>query len=102
MHNQLDYQKLKSSLSRHKKGRGLDFTITPSSPRDVKRVEKILKGFAAGEHPYFRYINEYDNATKFATGKHFHISWGTGSEAQKTIDNALAEANRGKISKYKV
>jgi len=100
--NDLYHQKLKSSLSRHKKGRGLDFTITPSSPRDVKRVEKILKGFAAGEHPYFRYINEYDNATKFATGKHFHISWGTGSEAQKTIDNALAEANRGKISKYKV
>ena len=96
------HQQLKGSLSRHKKGTGLDFTISPSSPRDVKRVEKILKGFAAGEHPYFRFINEYEKETKFATGKHFHISWGQGTEAQKTIDQALADSNRGLVSKYKV
>lgn len=99
--NDLYHQQLPSN-SRHKRGTGLDFVITPSTPRDVKNVEKILKGFAAGNYPNFRYINEYDNATKYASGKHFHISWGPGTEAQSNIKNALAESRRGLVPKYNV
>jgi len=96
------YHQQLPSNSRHKRGTGLDFVISPSAPKDVSNVEKILKGFAAGNYPNFRYINEYANPTKFASGKHFHISWGPGTEAQTNINNALAESRRGLVPKYNV
>ena len=93
-HQRLNYN------SRHKRGTGLDFVISPSTPRDVKNIEKILKGYAAGNYPNFRYINEYDNPTRAASGKHFHISWGPGTEAQANVNTAVAESRKGLISKY--
>jgi len=88
--------------SRHKVGRGVDFVITPSNESNIKRVEDILKGFAAGNYSEARYLNEYDNPTKAATGKHFHISWGTGTEAKANVDNAYAEGNAGTLTTYKI
>ena len=92
-HQTLDYN------SRHKKGTGLDFVISPNTPANIKSVETILKGYAVGNNPKFRYINEYENPTKAATGKHFHISWGIGTEAQRELNRALAENKYGKLEK---
>ena len=88
--------------SRHKAGRGLDFTIFPSTNANLTQVETILKGFAAGNDPNFRFINEYATPTKAASGNHFHMSWGPGTEAQGTLQNALAEAASNNLTTYMV
>jgi hypothetical protein len=97
--NDLYHQNL-SYNSRHKRGVGLDFTISPPTPSNIDKVENVLKGFAAGNYPNARYLNEYDKPTGAATAKHFHLSWGRGTEGQNQVDNALAEANNGQIKKY--
>ena len=96
------YHAKPGSLSRHKKGNGLDFVITPATDADVINVETILKGFAAGNQGVARYINEYFYPSKNSSGDHFHISWGLGTEAQKYINEAIALAKAGKIQTYTV
>jgi hypothetical protein len=76
--------------SRHKRGNSIDFVITPDTNANVKSVETILQRYAKGENPFFRYLNEYNNPTKAATGKHFHISWGIGTEGQANLDSAIS------------
>jgi hypothetical protein len=95
-HQQLSYN------SRHKAGRGLDFVVTPSTPNYIKEVKEILQGYAAGNKPNFRFIDEYANPTKAASGKHFHISWGPGTEGQKFLSESISLANKGKIKTYTV
>jgi hypothetical protein len=95
-HQNLNYN------SRHKVGRGVDFVFYPRSEENIAKVEKVLQGFAAGNDPYFRYLNEYKDPTKAASGEHFHISWGDGTEGNDNLKNALALAQQGKIDKYLV
>jgi hypothetical protein len=57
----------------------------------------ILQRYAAGNSPNFRFIDEYRNPTKKATGNHFHISWGAGTESQIELNKALALAKQNKI-----
>jgi hypothetical protein len=100
--NDAFHQKLNYN-SRHKSGKGLDFVIAPNSQADINGVDKLLRGFAGGDsYPYARFINEYDNPTRKASGKHFHISWGKGTEAQSTIDSALAQVKDGEIPPYNI
>jgi hypothetical protein len=87
-------------VSRHIRGRGLDFVITPSGITEIDNVLNILKGFAAGNYPNFRFIDEYRSPTKAATAKHFHISVGPGTEAKQTIDQAKKEADLGTLTTY--
>jgi len=94
------YHQRRSSNSRHKEGRGLDFIIFPTIAKN--QVVDILQGFAAGNTPNFRYLNEYDNPTIFASGKHFHISWGPGTEAQSNLTLAQARAQRGEINTFSI
>lgn len=96
------YHQQYNSPSRHKIGNGLDFTVIPNLPQNITNVENILKGFSVGNNPNFRYINEYANPTKNASGKHFHISWGAGTEGQTTLQLALAEAQQNQIPSYLV
>lgn len=88
--------------SRHKKGTGLDFVISPSTPPNISKVKEVLEGFAAGNKPNFRFIDEYANPTKAASGKHFHISWGPGTEGAKAVTEAVVKAEKGLIPKYTV
>ena len=97
--NDAYHHKLKY-VSRHATGRGLDFTVTPSNNATLIQVQTILKGFAAGNNPNFRFINEYATPTKAATGNHFHMSWGGGSEAQWSLNNAIAEAASGNLTTF--
>jgi len=96
------YHKQLSYNSRHKSGRGLDFVVTPTTPTYIKAVKEILQGYAAGNKPNFKFIDEYANPTRAASGKHFHFSWGPGTEGQKDVTLALALANQGKIKTYTV
>ena len=93
-----------SNLSRHKQGNGLDFTIDPHGPKDVKKIVRILDGFAAGSYPNFAYLNEYKNPSKNASGAHFHISWhdSGGSEGQANRTNAKKLADLGRIPKHTI
>jgi hypothetical protein len=88
--------------SRHKAGRGIDFVISPSSQNDVDKVEKILQGYAAGSDGNFSFLNEYNNPTKAASGKHFHISAGKGTEGADNIKRAKQLAQEGKITVYNI
>ena len=85
-HQQLTY------VSRHAKGRGIDFTITPATEANLDSVVDILKSFAKGENGNFRYIDEYRHLTKAGTADHFHISWGQGTEASKELQDAINTA----------
>lgn len=93
-HQSLDYD------SRHKAGKALDFTISPASQQDVNNIVKILQGFSAGDSN-FRFLNEYKDPTKAATGKHFHISYRTGgTEGSDNLKEAQKLANEGKIETF--
>lgn len=89
-------------ISRHSLGRGLDFVITPVNVNNVNEIETILKGFAAGNYALARYLNEYSSPSKQATGDHFHISWGAGTEAQNEIDLAKAEGENNQFDIYQI
>ena len=95
------HQKL-SYNSRHKKGTGLDMVIQPATSSNIASVLKVLQGFSAGNQPNFKFINEYASPTKAATSKHFHFSWGAGTEGSRDLTKSLALANSGKIPKYLV
>lgn len=95
------HQKL-SYNSRHKKGTGLDMVVQPATPSNVSSVLKVLQGFAAGNQPNFKFINEYARPTKAATSKHFHFSWGVGTEGSRDLKKSIALVNSGKIPKYLV
>lgn len=88
--------------SRHKKGNALDFVITPANRTDIKNIENILKGYAANGSGKARFLNEYKDPTKAATGFHFHLSWGLGTEGSKEINQAIADAKDGLISTYNI
>lgn len=88
--------------SRHNKGRGLDFVISPPTKENIAKVKEVLQGFAAGNQPNFKFIDEYANPTRNASGRHFHFSWGQGTEGSKDVSQALALAKVNKIKKYTV
>jgi len=100
--NDAFHHKLKY-VSRHTKGRGIDFVLRPATPANIKKVETILKGFAAGSaNPNFRFINEYARPTAAASAKHFHISWGPGTEGDPVRKASLKLAAAGKLTTYNI
>lgn len=95
-HQNLEYN------SRHKSGRALDFTITPYSPSAYNKVLDIIQGYAAGQDDEIRFKDEYKRLTPAATGAHFHISWGKGTEGDKELAAAKKRADKGEIQTYTV
>jgi hypothetical protein len=100
--NDTFHKNITDYTSRHKTGNAIDLTVAPASPNNISAVEKIIQGFAAGNTPNFKFINEYTNPTRKATGGHFHLSWGQGSEGAAYVSNAVALANKRLIEKYSV
>jgi len=86
------HQNFQNSNSRHKSGRAVDFTITPATSSNISEINTILQGYAVGNNAKFRFLDEYTNATANATGGHFHMSWGAGTEGQANLANAIALA----------
>ena len=85
----------KAKGSRHTRGKGLDFVLTPRGSQTTQQLNNIvgvLEGFARGENPNFRFIDEYRHLSKKGTGDHFHISWGRGTEAQSALNLALKKS----------
>tara|TARA_R110002012_G_scaffold287256_1_gene479534 strand:+ start:135 stop:3437 length:3303 start_codon:yes stop_codon:yes gene_type:complete len=95
-HQNLNYN------SRHKKGNGLDFTISPSSEFNLNAVVEILEKFAFANNPKFRFIDEYRRLTSAGTANHFHISWGAGTEAQATLNQIKKKYKGQKLSSFKI
>lgn len=88
--------------SRHKKGNALDFTVTPNITDNINKIENILQAYVAGNNPNVRYINEYNNLSSSATGKHFHVSYGLGTEGQQSLIDSLRLVQEGKIKPLKI
>ena len=86
--------------SRHTWGGAFDFVFYPLEEKYKKIILEILQGFSAANTP-FRFLDEYKSLTAAGSGKHFHFSYGLGSEQQeeqKKFAKLLAE---GKIKGYK-
>lgn len=96
------YHQNLSYNSRHKRGNALDFTIVPFNVINKEQVLNIIEGFAAGNNPKVRFKDEYKDLTIAATGAHFHISWGEGTEGSRELAEAIKKAKLGKIEKYTV
>jgi hypothetical protein len=96
------FHKEKSPSSRHTKGNAIDFTISPVSPTNLDAVVSILRRYAAGNSPNFRYIDEYRNISIAGTGNHFHISYGAGTEGQTALNESIKLAQEGKIKPIKI
>lgn len=82
-HHQLGY------ISRHTMGNAMDFVVYPHKDHDLDNIVNILRGFAKGLNPNFRFIDEYRHLTSAGTGDHFHMSWGKGTEGQSSLTEAL-------------
>ena len=94
------YHQNLSYNSRHKSGKALDFTISPAGQQNINSIVKILQGFSAGDSN-FRFLNEYKEPTKAATGDHFHMSYRTGgTEGSTNLKEAQELANEGKIETF--
>tara|TARA_A100001515_G_scaffold142304_1_gene140806 strand:- start:303 stop:1487 length:1185 start_codon:yes stop_codon:yes gene_type:complete len=90
----------KMYVSRHTWGGAFDFVFYPVEEKYKKIILEILQGFSAANTP-FRFLDEYKSLTAAGSGKHFHFSYGLGSEQQeeqKKFAKLLAE---GKIKGYK-
>jgi hypothetical protein len=96
------YHQTLSYNSRHKMGNAIDFVVSPSDTQTLDKVVKILRQYAAGNNPNFRFIDEYRNLTAAGTGNHFHISWGPGSESQAELNKSLQLAQSGQITPIQI
>jgi hypothetical protein len=74
-----------SYVSRHTKGQAIDLTINPNTAETRQQLISVLDRVSDGT-PGFSYIDEYSNPTKAATGGHFHLSYGSNPENQRTAN----------------
>ena len=70
--NDIFHQNLEGN-SKHKFGNAIDFTISPSTPNNINKVESILKTFE--QTTSLKYLNEYTETSKDGSGPHFHFSY---------------------------
>ena len=63
-----------AGFSNHEVGKAIDFTISPVTQDNINKVIAILEEFKA-QQPLLKYLNEYNNPSAGARGKHFHISF---------------------------
>jgi hypothetical protein len=74
-----------SYVSRHAKGQAIDLTVNPNTTETRQQLMSVLDRVSDGT-PGFSYIDEYSNPTKAATGGHFHLSYGSNPENQRTAN----------------
>ena len=69
------FHRINSPGSYHTTGNGLDFVISPDSTENIAKVDKILKDIVNSKKNTLKlnFLNEYNNLSEKATGKHFHI-----------------------------
>ena len=96
------YHQSLSYNSRHKLGNAIDFVVYPNDTQTLDKVVKILRQYAAGNNPNFRFIDEYRNLTAAGTGNHFHVSWGQGTESQNELNTSLALVRSGQITPIQI
>ena len=96
------YHQNLSYNSRHKMGNAIDLVVSPRDNQTLDSVVKILRQYAAGNSPNFRFIDEYRHLTSAGTGNHFHISWGQGSESQGELNESLALVRSGQITPIQI
>ncbi len=95
--NDIYHQKL-NYTSRHTAGRGVDFVISSPTTANIKLIVAQLDNFVLANLPFARYLDEYSSATSAATGGHFHISWGDGTEGQAAVNRAKKRGGAGVLA----
>ena len=91
-HQNLNY------TSRHTAGRGVDFVISSPTTANIKLIVAQLDNFVLANLPFARYLDEYSSATSAATGGHFHLSWGDGTEGQAAVNRAKKRGGAGVLA----
>jgi hypothetical protein len=91
-HQNLNY------TSRHTLGRGVDFVISSPTTANINLIVAQLDNFVLANLPFARYLDEYSSATSAATGGHFHLSWGDGTEGQAAVNRAKKRGGAGVLA----
>ena len=87
-----NYHQDLSYASKHKTGNAIDITIEPYNSKNANDFINIVKKFIQ-KYPKLGFRDEYTNPSKAATGKHFHLEYGSGGILSKsnTIDQSSGE-----------
>jgi hypothetical protein len=72
-----NYHQDLSYASKHKTGNAIDITIEPYNSKNANDFINIVKKFIQ-KYPKLGFRDEYTNPSKAATGKHFHLEYGSG------------------------
>ena len=76
-----NYHKKLSYNSEHKTGNAIDITIEPYNSKNANDFITIVKKFIQ-KYPKLGFRDEYTNPSEAATGKHFHLEYGSGGILQ--------------------
>ena len=77
-------------------------TIYPANTATLDQVVSILMRYAGVNNGNVRFIDEYRRPTGHATGGHFHISWGQGTEGATVMKLAKKQVLAGDIEGLQV
>lgn len=69
--------------SQHTLGNAIDLTLSPANSKTKKAFENLLQQYKQ-KVPNFKFINEYDNPTKYSTGGHFHLAIHSGGSTSSS------------------
>jgi len=88
-----EYHQEKSTLSKHKCGRAIDFTV--GNYYEIKdKLNDFLKGFKAANEG-FEFLNEYEHDSKNKTGDHIHFSYRECEEQNKPTKKSSTLLKKG-------
>jgi hypothetical protein len=74
--------------SKHKTGNAIDVTIEPYNSKNANDFINIVKKFIQ-KYPKLGFRDEYTNPSKAATGKHFHLEYGSGGILSPSKDTGI-------------
>lgn len=90
-------KKYGKGVTRHARGSAMDMTIYPANTATLDKVVSILMRYSGANERNVRFIDEYRRPTGHATGGHFHVSWGLGTEGAAVMKHATKQVEAGKI-----
>lgn len=96
-----NYHKKLSYNSKHKTGNAIDITIEPYNSKNASDFITIVKKFIQ-KYPKLGFRDEYTNPSEAATGKHFHLEYGSGGILSPSKDtdttNTSSDTNTNSVS----
>ena len=82
-----------SYASEHKTGNAIDVTIEPYNSKNANDFITIVKKFIQ-KYPKLGFRDEYTNPSEAATGKHFHLEYGSGGILSPSKETIMKNSNQ--------